>query len=109
MSTNSGIASAYAAAVLDKPELQNAAVRIGLWLASIAERQGGFPVEAHASGFRNGIKVNGEEIPGVKYRPETVNKSLDALEEAGLLSIEIGNTVSGGVTSRLYTLELEPA
>ncbi len=97
----------YIDRVLQMPELQHGAVRIGLWLVGAAEQKGGFPVEAHQTSFIFGLNRNGINVPGISIRPETIVKSLDALESAGLLTVEDGTEVKGGHTSKLYTLHLD--
>lgn len=99
------MASNYAEVILDHPRLQHGAVRVGLWLVGVAQRLGGFPVEAHLANFIHGMPDIG--VQGVQYRAETVIKGLESLEAEGLLTVEPGHTRKGGVDSKLYTLNLE--
>ena len=83
------IASAYAQAVLQHPELPHAAVRLGLWLAAVAEQQGGFPVTiAPSKILSKGIENRKVLAPPIQFRYETVIKSIDTLRDAGLLRAE---------------------
>lgn len=106
MNTQESMSRAFVDAVIARPKLQHAAVRVGLWLTGAAEQQGGWPVEAHIANFLHGIKRTNLTIPGIRFRPETVKKSISALEEAGLLSVEEGTTELGGHVSKLFTLHL---
>lgn len=105
MSTTS-IASAFAQAVLQRPEMQHGAVRLGLWIAAIAEQQGGFPVKMNMTTVREGIRTGIINAPGVSFRPETIKQSIASLEELGLLRVDTDPTAS--VTNhrapKLYTL-----
>jgi hypothetical protein len=105
--SDKSLSRAFVDRVLQLPKLQHGAVRLGLWLVGAAEQKGGFPVEAHHTNFIFGLHRNGCDVQGIAIRPGTIVKSLDALEQAGLLTIEEGTTVSGGKTSKLYTLHLE--
>lgn len=89
------IAQAYVHRVADMPQLQHGAVRVGMWIAALAERQGGFPVHMFYSDIIHGYAAPGVSMPGVAFRPATVMKSIEALEECGLLSV-----VSDGVKAR---------
>lgn len=106
------IAQAYVHRVADMPQLQHGAVRVGMWIAALAERQGGFPVHMYYSDIIHGYEapIRDDEgfplrdddgnlrkvsMPGVAFRPATVMKSIEALEECGLLSV-----VSDGVRAR---------
>ncbi len=100
------ISQKYVQKVLDMPQLQHGAVRVGLWIAGAAERTGGFPVELYYSYLINGFNRNGVVIPGVAFRPPTVQKSLIALQELGLLTIEEGPMVGGHAIKRC-TLNLD--
>ncbi len=107
MSTVMSEASRYAAVVARNPQLQHAAVRLGLWLVAAAEQQGTWPVEAHQFNFMNGFDRRNVKMSGIHFRAETIKKSIAALEEAGLLAMEEGDHVSGGRKSTLYTLILD--
>ncbi len=107
MSTNVPIASAFAAAVARNPELQHAAVRVGLWLVAAAEQQGEWPVDAHPFHFIRGLKRGKVNMHGIQFRAETVKSSIASLQAAGLLRVDDGETMSGGRKSKLYTMTLE--
>lgn len=86
---NDTFSSSFAQHVLDRPKLQHAAVRVGLWLAAVADRHGGFPVVMNYTNFLHGLDLdNGDSVPGVAIRNETIHKSLDSLIEEGLLKVE---------------------
>jgi hypothetical protein len=101
------ISHKYVQKVADMPELQHGAVRVGLWLAAVAERTGGFPVEIFYTHLISGYHKDGIDVPGIAFRPPTVQKSLSALQELGLLTIEDGASTVHGHVSKLCTLNLE--
>jgi hypothetical protein len=101
------IASAYAQEVIRRPDMQHAAVRIGLWLAGVAEQQGGFPVIANSVDFIRGIHTKHINAEGVCFRPETVSKSLEALQTEGLLEVSAHPYHGTGKRApKCYTLKL---
>lgn len=104
MSTPS-IASAFAQEVVRRPHLQHAAVRLGLWLAAAAEQQGGFPVEVFQVEFKDGLHNDKIDAPGVNFRLETIAKSIEALKEEGLLTVEVEQR-RGRHVPKLYTLRV---
>ena len=82
------LSEAFVKKVARMPELQHAAVRIGLWIVALAEEKGGFPVKFFQSHMINGYKdEEGVTMPGIAFRPPTVHKSLEALQDAGLLQV----------------------
>jgi hypothetical protein len=81
------ITQAYAHKVAQMPKLQHAAVRVGLWIAVVAEKTGGFPVNVHHTNMMNGYNKDGVTVPGICFRPPTVRQSLAALQEAGILTV----------------------
>lgn len=87
MNTHS-IAGAYAQAVLKQPKLQHAAVRIGLWIASVADQQGGLPVSTYISALQEGLHTDTVDAPGIAFRTETVRDGIEALVDAGLLTVQ---------------------
>ena len=107
MQAQQSMSRAYVATVTNHPDLQHAAVRIGLWLVSAAEQQGGFPVELHSSAFFKGFDNGKVHVPGVNFRPATIRNSLASLVDAGMLHIEDGTARAGGYTARKYTLLLD--
>lgn len=106
MSTS--VASAFAREVLRRPHLQHGAVRLGLWIAGVAELQGGFPVAAHVVDFIKGIHNDAVDVEGVSFRNETVTKSIESLQSEGLLSVTHDPRLGSGKRApRLYTLTVE--
>lgn len=79
--------SRYASAVMARPNLSHATVRVGLWLLTVASKQGGFPVIAYNNDLIRGINKEGVVAPGVTYRPETVRAAIQSLQEEGMLSV----------------------
>lgn len=101
------ISHRYVQKVADMPELQHGAVRVGLWLAAVAERTGGFPVQVYKTQWISGFSRDGIVVPGIAFRPPTVHKSLIALQELGLLQVEDGPDGAHGHTTKHYTLLLD--
>lgn len=101
------ISQKYVHKVVEMPQLQHGAVRLGLWLAAVAEKTGGFPVEIFYTHAISGYHKGGVDVPGIAFRPPTVIKSLQALQDEGLLSIEEGKVPHNGHVSKLCTLLLD--
>ncbi len=102
------IASKYAEKVANMPRLQHGAVRVGLWLVAVAEKTGGFPVEIFYTNVISGYHKGGVDVPGIAIRPPTITKSIEALQEVGLLSIEESEHASvNGHLSKFFTLHLD--
>ncbi len=101
------ISHKYVQKVADMPELQHGAVRVGLWLAAVAERTGGFPVEIFYTYLINGYHRDGVDVPGIAFRPPTVKESLNSLKELGLLTMEDGPASTHGHISKRCTLNLD--
>lgn len=95
--------------VADNPQLQHAAVRVGLWLVAVAERINSDSIELYYTHFLTGYKsskVNGVSVKGVNFRPQTVANALQALIELGIISIEGGDEMRNGVNIKRITLHL---
>lgn len=103
---SSDLAHRYVQTVANMPKLQHGAVRIGLWLTAVAERTGGFPVEIFYTHLISGYHRDGIDVPGISFRPETITKSLKALQDEGLLTMTDGESVIHGKTSKLCTLNI---
>lgn len=88
------ISSAFAQEVIKRPQLQHAAVRLGLWIAAVAEQQGGFPVTCFLRNFKEGLHTDLIDADGVSFRDRTITASLESLEAEGLL--QIGTLHVGG-------------
>ncbi len=101
------ISHKYVQKVADMPELQHGAVRVGLWLAAVADRTGGFPVEIFYTHLISGYHRDGIDVPGIAFRPPTVQKSLNSLQELGLLKIEDGPASIHGHIIKRCTLKLD--
>ena len=100
------LAHRYVQKVANMPKLQHGAVRVGLWLTAVAERTGGFPVEIFYTHLISGYHRDGIDVPGVAFRPETIMKSLQALQDEGLLTMEEGTSTVHGKTFKLCTLNI---
>lgn len=101
------LSKAFVQKVADMPELQHAAVRVGLWIVALAEEKGGFPVTFFQSHMINGYKDDdGVVMKGIAFRPPTVSKSLEALEEAGLLQVHDEGEKRHGRPIYSYTMDL---
>jgi hypothetical protein len=102
------ICRAFAHKVAAHPTLQHGAVRVGLWLAVVAERTGGFPVDVFYTHLIRGFERDGVTVPGISMRPITITKSFASLTEAGLLSVEDSPLAYKGQPMKRFTLLLGP-
>lgn len=102
------LSAAYVRKVAETPEMQHAAVRVGLWIIALAEKKGGFPVKFFQSHLINGYEDDeGVKMPGIAFRPPTVSKSLSSLEEMGLLTVEDDGERRYNRPIYSYTINLE--
>lgn len=98
--------SAYCEMVALHPDISNATARFGAWLIGAAAMSGGFPVELTNSQIRFGFERNGVHVPGLGGRNETINASINWLEENKYLAVAEGRRVNWGYTARNFTLTL---
>lgn len=100
------LSAAYVRKVAEMPHMQHAEVRVGLWIVALAEKKGGFPIKFFQSHMINGYKDDeGVEMQGIAFRPPTVSKSIQALEESGLLTITDDGEKRHG--RPIYTYEMD--
>lgn len=99
-------AEAFCRMVSEEPDISNAAARFGAWLIGAAERTGGFPIELTMHKIRLGFERNGIHVEGMGGRYETINASIEWLQEKGHLSTEEGRSVGFGHHSRAFSLHL---
>lgn len=85
--SSKSISSAFAQAVLQRPKLSHGAVRVGLWLAAVADCQQVDTVEAVNNDLIQGIDTEAVTAPGISFRPETVRSAIESLQAAGLLQV----------------------
>jgi hypothetical protein len=98
------VALAFSEAVADGTLNDNATVKIGAWLIGAAQMTGGFPLELSRRMITLGFEKNGVTVEGTGSRVETVTAALEALENAGILEVEEGESGRSGHRQMLYTM-----
>lgn len=93
--------------VLREPDIPNATVKIAAWLIAVARATGGFPLTLSIKDFRDGVKCEGDLLPGTGSRPETIKLSLLWLQSRGYLHTESSLIRRGGKPLVCYTLRFD--
>lgn len=93
--------------VTDSADATPQTAKLGAWVIATALKTGGFPLEVSLRDIEFGFEVNYMDsliqIPPAGISRASIHKSLDWLEEAGLLKIDDGRPRQSGHPARLIS------
>lgn len=98
------VAGSFCKLIAGDSSITNAHARMGAWLIGAASMTGGFPLELTYFEIQKGFERDGVKVEGTGSRYETIRAAIDALVEAGVLTVEEGKHVAFGYNSKIFTM-----
>ncbi len=97
------VSAVFAQQVLRFPELQHGAVRVGLWMAAIADLRQSTEIDFFISHIMSGYDDGAIAVRGIAIQPITARKSIESLVKYGLITVDVGKKTRVGHASSLVT------
>lgn len=89
----------------ERTDLPNTALRIAAWIAGVAIKTKGFPVDVTLRDIQIGFDRDGVLVAGTGCHHSTIGTTLDLLEAEGIIKVDHGDKPGpGGHHRKLITM-----